>query len=276
MIGMINAFKKWRTKAETTGWGVNPLDHDRPVNDELPDNGTICQLLVLKCPWYYDFEDLFHDHPNVTAPYMIESGGPDREAGCEVPPDREDDEEGVDLEGESIGFENVEIDSPVSWAASDQGKKADYVFIILIINKLLDERLTRELREGQKELGDDLEEMARVGIVQLKASTILPSRPALSTQHRTIEPVGHPRGSKTPQPIPSRRKPSATSSRRSESKRPRPATINLGDSESENEGSRASNKRKKKAYGNQGFLSVGEAMVSVEHIRDEGRLRAED
>lgn len=130
---MVNSFKKWRTKAETTGWGVNPLDHDKSVNDELPDNGTIRQLLVLKCPWYYDFEDLFHDHPNVTAPYMIESRGPDREAGYEVPADRDDDEgeEGAGIEGEGTGFdgEGVDVerpDTPISWSVSDRGKKSDY------------------------------------------------------------------------------------------------------------------------------------------------------
>lgn len=48
------------------------------------------------------------------------------------------------------------------------------------------------------------------------------------------------------------------------------------DSESEDEGSRAGNKRKKKAYGNQEFLSVGEAMVDVEQIRDASRIRAEE
>lgn len=48
------------------------------------------------------------------------------------------------------------------------------------------------------------------------------------------------------------------------------------DFESENERSHAGNKKKKKAYGYQGFLSVGEAMVNVEHIWDAARIRTED
>lgn len=126
IIGMINSYKKWRTRAETTAWGINPLDHDKPANDELPGNGTIRQLLLRKCPWFYDFEDFFHDHPNMTAAYMIESGGLDRENGCVVPANRDDNEE------DSPGLEgNGMADSPASWVESDQGKRLKHVYIIL-------------------------------------------------------------------------------------------------------------------------------------------------
>lgn len=63
--------------------------------------------------------------------------------------------------------------------------------------------------------------------------------------------------------------------RNSSSKRPHAATISL-DSNSEREGSRTRNKRNRKTYGNQEFLSVDEAMVDVEHIRGAARMRAEE
>lgn len=59
--------------------------------------------------------------------------------------------------------------------------------------------MRRELREGQKELDNDLEEISRVGI-EPKANTILPSRLAPGSQHRTIESTVCSHGSKTPQP----------------------------------------------------------------------------
>ena len=89
---MINSFKKGRTKTKTTGWGINTLDHDKLVNNKLLDNGTICQLFLLKCPWYYNFKNLYHDHPNIIAPYMIEFRGPDCRVGREVSANRDDDE----------------------------------------------------------------------------------------------------------------------------------------------------------------------------------------
>ena len=126
---MINSFKKWRTKAKATRWGINPHDHDKPANEELPDNGTIRQLLVRKCPWYYDFELLFHDHPNITAPHLVESGGLDREAGYEVPANKDDNEQ------DSAGFEgHGTADSPVSWSDSDRGKRPCIYNFKLLIN----------------------------------------------------------------------------------------------------------------------------------------------
>lgn len=114
MIGMINSFKKWRTKAETDGWGVNPQDHDKPVSEKSLDNSTIRELLLAKCPWYYDLVDLFHDHPNVNAPYMVESGASDREAGCEVPSGRDDDV------NEGAGLEDTDADAElVDWKLND-------------------------------------------------------------------------------------------------------------------------------------------------------------
>lgn len=122
---MVNSFKRWGTKAKTTGWGIYFLDYDKSANNEFPDNGTICQLFLLKCPWYYDFKDFFHDHLNITAPYLVNSARPDHEAGYIVP-DRDDNEEdSLELEG------NEMADLPESQEESDQGKKFNSVIFVL-------------------------------------------------------------------------------------------------------------------------------------------------
>ena len=81
---------------------------------------------MLKCPWYYNFEDFFHDHLNITAPYLVNSAGPDREAGYIVP-DRDDDKE------DSPELESNEMaDLPESWEEIDQGKKFNSVIFVLL------------------------------------------------------------------------------------------------------------------------------------------------
>ena len=129
IIGMTNSFKKWRTKAEATGQSINPHGHDQPVNDELSKNGTVCQLLVLKCPQYYDFEDLFHDHPNITAPGLVESEAPDHERGYEVPMDRNDNKE---ADTANVGEDDI-VNSPILWPESDPGMNVNFVFISCIL-----------------------------------------------------------------------------------------------------------------------------------------------
>ena len=86
---------------------------------------------MLKCPWYYDFEDLFHDHPNITASGLVESERLDREAGYKVPATRNDDEE-----EEKTDVANIEdgdmSHSPISWAESNRGKKFNFIFFMQI------------------------------------------------------------------------------------------------------------------------------------------------
>ena len=55
---MIKLYKDWRDKAETTGWGVDPANHHHIANKSIGLQ-TIQEVLVLKCPWYYEFEVFF-------------------------------------------------------------------------------------------------------------------------------------------------------------------------------------------------------------------------
>lgn len=98
-----------------------------------------------------------------------------------------------------------------------------------------------------------MEAMTRTEI-QPKAIATVPSRPASDAQHPTMNPVS------------SRKQPNASSN-----KRPRPASLNID--ENAKEGSPADQKRKRQRYGR---LSIGEALIQVETIRDVARKRAED
>ena len=67
---MNNTYLKMRSTVETTGWGVDPAGHDKAI--------TIRSWVLKRCAWYYDFETLFGSSPNVSAPFLSESGQPDR------------------------------------------------------------------------------------------------------------------------------------------------------------------------------------------------------
>lgn len=54
---MIALYKKWRDKAEKTGWGVNVKDHNQ-VADSGSGLITIREILISKCPYYYQFEEI--------------------------------------------------------------------------------------------------------------------------------------------------------------------------------------------------------------------------
>lgn len=75
---MIKLYKDWRDKAETTGWGVDPANHHYTPN-ELIGSQTIQEVLISKCPWYYEFEAIMGGSPNVAPPFLMESENPDRE-----------------------------------------------------------------------------------------------------------------------------------------------------------------------------------------------------
>ena len=79
IAGMIKSYKEMRQKADVTDWGVDPKDLDMPPSDQNYEGGpTIRQIIRQKCPWYYDFEEIFSDKPNVTPSYLSECGQSDR------------------------------------------------------------------------------------------------------------------------------------------------------------------------------------------------------
>ena len=74
---MIALYKRWRDKAEKTGWGVNVKEHDQAA-DSGSSLMTIREILISKCSYYYEFEEIMGTSPNVAPPYIVESGHPDR------------------------------------------------------------------------------------------------------------------------------------------------------------------------------------------------------
>lgn len=75
---MIKLYKDWRDKAETTGWGIDPANHHYTAN-ELIGPQTIQEVLISKCPWYYEFGAIMGRSPNVAPLFFMKSENPDRE-----------------------------------------------------------------------------------------------------------------------------------------------------------------------------------------------------
>lgn len=75
---MIKLYKDWRDKAETTWWGIDPANHHYTTN-ELIGPHTIQEVLISKCPWYYEFEAIMGGSPNVAPLFLMELENPDRE-----------------------------------------------------------------------------------------------------------------------------------------------------------------------------------------------------
>ena len=74
---MIALYKRWEDKAGKTGWGVNVKEHDQ-VTDSSSSLMTIREILISKCSYYYEFEEIMGTSPNVAPPCIAESGHPDR------------------------------------------------------------------------------------------------------------------------------------------------------------------------------------------------------
>lgn len=74
---MIALYKTWRNKAEETGWGLDVTYHDQ-VMENIRGN-TIREVLIQKCPWYYQLEEIMGGSPTVSPPFLMESGHANRE-----------------------------------------------------------------------------------------------------------------------------------------------------------------------------------------------------
>lgn len=75
---MIKLYKNWRHKAETIGWGLDPASHHYIAN-ELLGPQIIQEVLISKCPCYYEFKAMMGGCLNVAPPFLMESENPDRE-----------------------------------------------------------------------------------------------------------------------------------------------------------------------------------------------------
>ena len=106
---MIKTFKETRSLADTTGWGVDPTNHD--VVAENTRGETIKEVILKKCAWYYEFEEIMGDLPTITPPFLIESTQPDvttelMTGGKELNDDSEDDNFEIDLKDKTTDEDN--------------------------------------------------------------------------------------------------------------------------------------------------------------------------
>lgn len=80
---MIKSYKDMRETADRTGWGTEEINHKK---QELSWDCTLTvkDHILKKCPWFYEFEDIFHKHPGINPPLIIESGQPPKRDGAAV------------------------------------------------------------------------------------------------------------------------------------------------------------------------------------------------
>lgn len=85
MIYMIKQYKDLRNTIEQSGWGtglhgVDGISHE---DLEVPTGSCITakERILQRCAWYYEYEELFCDHPGLNPPTLIESEQPTRRDG---------------------------------------------------------------------------------------------------------------------------------------------------------------------------------------------------
>ncbi|KAF6235230.1 hypothetical protein HO173_006424 [Letharia columbiana] len=83
MDAMVKDYKDMRMKAEGSGWGTDAGTH-KTHDLNSPHGTTVGDFILKKCPWFYDFEGVYNDHPGVNPPVVIESGQPPRRNGQAV------------------------------------------------------------------------------------------------------------------------------------------------------------------------------------------------
>ena len=82
MVDMIKQYKDLRNTIEQSGWGtgldgVNGVAHeDREF--QTGSCKTAKELILKRCTWYYEYEELFCHHSGVNPPTLIESEQPTR------------------------------------------------------------------------------------------------------------------------------------------------------------------------------------------------------
>lgn len=129
---MMSMFKDQRDRADSTGWGVDPDGHNQPPQGQghIAGAPTIRSIILNKVPWYYEFEEVMSERPNVTPAFLSESGQPDRRNLKPVGPDGEtiegDDnsvteDDAADDTDEELSWDPTQSErDPVSAASPDE------------------------------------------------------------------------------------------------------------------------------------------------------------
>ncbi|MCJ1260593.1 hypothetical protein MMC22_000455 [Lobaria immixta] len=99
---MIKLYKSWRAKADTTGWGTDPDQHN-----DLTKSGivTVKSVILDKCLFYYTFEEIMGTNPSVAPPHLSESGRTNRVENTSV------------LEDDAPNNPNIDPEFYTNWVA---------------------------------------------------------------------------------------------------------------------------------------------------------------
>ena len=88
MVDMIKQYKDLKHTIEQSGWGtgIDGVDGISHENRELQTRTckTANELIFKRCPWYYEYEELYCNHPSVNPPAIIELEQPTRRDGQAV------------------------------------------------------------------------------------------------------------------------------------------------------------------------------------------------
>lgn len=236
--GMTKIYTAIRNRAETTGWGLDLTRHElvQIANRKTGGTYSIKEHIFKSCPWYYDYEILFSYNPNVTAPFLSESGQPDR---INAKPPGHDDEEAPEDKQEEVEKEE-EDDEAIAWEASPVRAFREFSF--------------EDFLDPKEPLEGDNQKPPLETSTPLQITTTTITKKA-STPIATATPVT---AVKTTVAVPKTKR-----------KRPAKPVVEVYSDEDEERSA-------KKAKGRQQQRNIADAMVEVEHLRDKARRRKEE
>ncbi len=88
MVDRTKQYKDLRYTIEQSRWGtrIDRVDGISHENRELQTGSckTAKEIILKRCPWYYEYEELYCNHPAVNLPAIIESEQPTRRDGQAV------------------------------------------------------------------------------------------------------------------------------------------------------------------------------------------------
>lgn len=123
MVYMIKQYKDLRHTIEQLGWGMRLDGVDEISHEDCELQTGTCktakEIILKRCPWYYEYKELFCNHPGVNPPILVESEQPTRRDGQIV--------NDFELGGYDKDLQEEESPSPDSGGLSDQNGEEDVV-----------------------------------------------------------------------------------------------------------------------------------------------------
>ncbi len=72
MDGIVMKFKDIQAMAMNSGWGIDPEENGTRDHDGY--GTTVHEYIIKQCSWYYEFKELYREHPGVNPPLIVETG----------------------------------------------------------------------------------------------------------------------------------------------------------------------------------------------------------